>query len=510
MLMLCGLLAGCSSSNNSSTTTTAAPTTTSAPVAENTTAAPTDTTAAPSTDLPFVTLTWYYPGTEQKDVKLVEDKLQEYLTQKGLNCRVELHAIDWGAWGDQTNVMISSGENFDIMFSAGWDGYLTKVAKGAFVDISDLWKTYMPNTIAMLPQAYKDAVVVNGKTYGVPTNKDMAHTWGIIYRTDIATEVGADMTAVHSLADLGPVLEKVKAAHPDMVGIAMDKADNSNTQLDWDPICGQTVPAKLYPNKDFTVINPNSTPETLDLLHAMRDFYQKGYINTDAATLEDRRPLYNDGKCFCYTTTLKPLVAADLSKTSGFPYEQLSFTQPFITSNDAQGSINCVSVTSKNPERALMFLELMNTDPVVNNMVNFGIEGTHYQLMPDGMRNWMAGQDRNTVTYYAGADWELGNQFINLLLEGTNPDKWKLYSDMNSSATPSKALGFVFDASNVQTEIAAVTNVNQQYEASLFTGTVDPDTTLPEFLQKQKDAGLDTIIAEAQKQLDAWVTANGK
>jgi hypothetical protein len=36
---------------------------------------------------------------------------------------------------------------------------------------------------------------------------------------------------------------------------------------------------------------------------------------------------------------------------------------------------------------------------------------------------------------------------------------------------------------------------------------VDPATGIPEYVAKLKEAGLDVLIAEAQRQVDAWAAA---
>jgi len=41
-----------------------------------------------------------------------------------------------------------------------------------------------------------------------------------------------------------------------------------------------------------------------------------------------------------------------------------------------------------------------------------------------------------------------------------------------------------------------------------MTGSVDPESKLPEFIEKLKVAGIDKIIEEKQNQLDEWVAAN--
>jgi len=46
-----------------------------------------------------------------------------------------------------------------------------------------------------------------------------------------------------------------------------------------------------------------------------------------------------------------------------------------------------------------------------------------------------------------------------------------------------------------------------QYGNPLDKGLVDPSTALPEYVTQLKDAGMDKIVAEGQKQVDAWAKA---
>ncbi|WP_160725005.1 DUF3502 domain-containing protein [Bacillus sp. USDA818B3_A] len=74
----------------------------------------------------------------------------------------------------------------------------------------------------------------------------------------------------------------------------------------------------------------------------------------------------------------------------------------------------------------------------------------------------------------------------------------------NDSAVISPTFGFQFNPDPVKTEIAASTNVINQYKAPLEAGTLDLDKALPEFNKKLKPAGTDKIIAKKQKQFDEW------
>ena len=59
-----------------------------------------------------------------------------------------------------------------------------------------------------------------------------------------------------------------------------------------------------------------------------------------------------------------------------------------------------------------------------------------------------------------------------------------------------------------KSEVAAVANVMAQYVNPLLSGVVDVEQVLPEFRQKLKSAGHETIIRMKQEQLDKWLSEN--
>lgn len=68
------------------------------------------------------------------------------------------------------------------------------------------------------------------------------------------------------------------------------------------------------------------------------------------------------------------------------------------------------------------------------------------------------------------------------------------------------AYGFVFDQTNVRTEIANCKAVYDEYWMALLLGLFgeDTQTEYQNFLTKLKDAGGDKIIAEKQRQINEW------
>lgn len=463
---------------------------------------------ASATGLAPVELTWYYPGTPQKDVSKVEDALNAYLKDK-INATIKLNAIDFGVYSDKTSVMIGAGDDFDIMFTASWLGYGQNVAKGAFLDITDLLKQYCPNTMAALNPNFITGSQIDGKNYGLPTQKELAHNYGLLYRKDLADKYGIDMSTVKSWEDLEPIFAKIKQADPDVYPLAASYKTESylQTLMNLDPVGDSTTPGKLLPDGSTTVINEYATPEAKAYMELYHKWYLEGYINPNAATDKDEDADRKAGNFFTMITTLKPLVNEDYNASYGFDWAQQDITAPYVTGNDAMGSMQAISRTSKNPERALMFLELVNTDPYVNNLINFGVEGTHYVKTADNTIDYAPGLDSSTSGYAPNEGWVFGNQFINYIFKGQNPGKWQQYKDYNANATPSVIMGFQLDTEPIQTELAACANVIAQYVPTLNVGADDVDTVLPQFLQALKDAGVDKVIAEKQKQIDAWLAS---
>lgn len=74
-------------------------------------ASPNTSTQAPKTDtkdLAPVNLTWYVVGTPQKDQQVVTDAINKILKEK-INTTLTINTIDWGAYDQKMNVIVSSG-----------------------------------------------------------------------------------------------------------------------------------------------------------------------------------------------------------------------------------------------------------------------------------------------------------------------------------------------------------------------------------------------------------------
>lgn len=169
-----------------------------------------------------------------------------------------------------------------------------------------------------------------------------------------------------------------------------------------------------------------------------------------------------------------------------------------------------IPVSSKYPEKAMALMNLFYTDATVINLMSYGIEGEHYVVTDteNGVIDYPEGVDGSTTTFAPGMNFGVGNELLGYIWEGNELDIWDQMEEFNSTAQASPALGFAFDNASVANEVSACNNVLTKYAIGLEIGCVDIDTILPEFQQALKDAGIDKIIEEKQKQINEWYAAN--
>ena len=172
--------------------------------------------------------------------------------------------------------------------------------------------------------------------------------------------------------------------------------------------------------------------------------------------------------------------------------------------SDAGGDSFFIPSVCEHPEKAMQLWNLMFTDPEISNLFVNGIEGKNYTYTDDTKQ---VIQQVPESTYDVQA-WAWPNARLTPVYEGDDLDKWEQAAAFNDSARRSPALGFRFDNSSVVNELTACSNVISKYEVGLRWGVLNPDEALPKFNEELKAAGIDTIIAEKQAQLDAFLAEN--
>jgi putative aldouronate transport system substrate-binding protein len=100
-----------------------------------------------------------------------------------------------------------------------------------------------------------------------------------------------------------------------------------------------------------------------------------------------------------------------------------------------------------------------------------------------------------------------GNQFNAYYRDARQVGAWEKTKEMNDTAFPSVALGFVVDRTPIQTEIAQVTAILKEKGVPVDMGFVAFDEVAPGIIDEINAAGAQKIIDEVQRQLNEWAAA---
>lgn len=447
------------------------------------------------------------PGDASTDDCAKISEAASKITEEKFNTKVELTRVGFGSYDQQVNLTLASSEKLDLMYE--YCGNVTSaISSGQIVPITDYLDSYGSDMKSQISDSDWKCVTFNGDIYGIPANKEKATGWGFAMNKEMADATGIDYSSIKTEEELEPLLEKVKEMYPDVYPIVSNNGSMS-LMTDQDDLGGDIGSLESASGDNTTVINYYGTDEYMNEMKLRYDWAQKGLIMPDASTsTENANSLIGAGKGFGRFTNTKPGIEKEMEKEVGKEVVVLEMVKPYTTTTRVD-IVWYVPHNSEKPERAVQVLNEIYTNPDLANLFINGLEGKHYEFVDKekGIVNYPEGVNASN-TGYTSLPWAWPNETISYIWEGLDSDIWDQIQEFNKDATVSPAKGFAWDNTEVQNEVTACANVVAKYGPALECGSLDPETTIPKFLDELKAAGADTIIAEKQKQLDAWLEAN--
>ncbi|MBM7568019.1 DUF3502 domain-containing protein [Paenibacillus sacheonensis] len=468
--------------------------------AESTNAATNETASAAADTSEFVKLTWYIlaPLDPRPNETSVMKHLNEVLKEK-LNVELTFKFIDAATYAQKIKVAAASGESFDIFTDInGMLGFAQNVSSGIALPLDDLISKYGQDIVKKVPEQAWNAVTTQGKKYGIANPSAWVTSYNIAYRKDIADKYNIDYDAIHTWKDLEPTLAMLKEKEPDLVPFM----GNMNLPQTIDSIS----PMVGYSMTDGKWESAVNNTDWINLTKLKADWYQKGYLPKKVIT--DATAEFKTGR---YAVTAYHVYDKSFVKPTtdlGTPMVQsLLDEKAVVTGSSIRTVVSYISKTSKNPERAMMMLDLLYADKQVFNEFCYGVEGQDW--------NYVSGQgtDNPTVKTQDQLGWAIWHPFIGSLWDQW-PSNWNSQEVLDGlkgaidKAEYSPFAGFVFDSTPVKKEMAQIDAL--QAETNSIYMSKDVDGKIKEFQDKANKAGLDKVLAEIDKQVTAWKAANGQ
>lgn len=455
-----------------------------------------------------VELVWYQVGDTQKDAQMVIDKVNEYIVDK-IGVKLKVNYVGWGDYNQKMQVIINTGDKWDMCFTSSWtNDYLQNVTKGAFLDLDDLLKKEGKGVYDAVDPKFWDAAKVDGKIYGVPSEKEIGNSPMWVFTKEYVDKYNIPYQDIHTLEDLEPWLELIKKNEPDVVPLYLTRDYTAPTYFDkiQDPVGIE------YGDDSLTVKNVFDTEKMKSTLDTMRKYYKAGYINKDAATTSDDKSI----KRFVTKGDGQPYAELIWGKDLGYEVVASEIMDTQITNASARGALTAINKNSEHPEKAMELINLINTDQYLRNLLNYGIEGVHWDKVPVDKSELAAAEGKPYIYEYKAKlneekrkdysvpYWVQGGLFNTYVLDNEPIDKWATFKQFNDDAEEAPTFGFDFDLSPVSTQVAGFRNILDEFGKALYTGSVEPSEYISQMEKKFKATGIDDVIAEMQKQIDAW------
>lgn len=447
------------------------------------------------------TLIYYVPGNAQPDEALVEDAINAITVEK-IGAKIDLNFIDFSAWTEKMNNKLAANEYFDLSCGYGLN-WFNLVDNGCTLPLNELLDKEAPKLKESVPDYMWEQAKFDGQIQFVPNEQIAYSNTGIVIRKDLADEFGLNLDEIEVVSDLMPFWDFVLEKHPDVFPFRMSNASHfyADVHNKWTTSDGWHTSLLFYDRESKTL---KSTPEfyTKEVAEFAYELGEKGYFRKDRAIGDDSADRAV-GRYASWVDWIKPGGESQLKNSyGGYDYITKVLSPKYTMGIETALATNTfVSAYTEHPEKAIKFIELLNTDKEVYNLMTFGIEGKHYKFVDEHHIK----ADKNSG-YFTDTGWAFGCQWNAHLQEGQALDSWETTKRINDESEKSPLMGLHVDTSDITLELNQCEKVQQKYLVSMINRAVgDPDTYWDDYIKELKAAGIDKVKECYQKQIDEFL-----
>ena len=452
----------------------------------------------------IITLDWYMPGAnDAEDSLMVWEAMNEYLAQFGLY--INIVSLGWDELADMNELRLATGDALDIAYT--WHGRFPNLARrGLLLDMSPWLEAHGRDLLDKFGDDFVSRMrFTDGGIYMMPgTGTALTPTIHFAFNADMVDQLGITLPARMTHAELADFLRTVKddVRYP-MIGAPGQLATSAQP---FHYIAADTFGFDVYGDDPLTVRNVYELETTRENFRQIRIMTQEGlmYLPEGIGATQYAAALGHDewlGSMQVYSGSNRSRESLS-NQFDGLRLYTVQLYQPFGTGVNFEGNI--IGSRTNNPDATVHFIYLLQTDETLNNFIAWGIEGIHWQRNADGYAEYLPQGDAN----FNRGPWQFGlNQFVRTP-PAAYPDIEAEYAAINAAFHIPPSMGFIFDPTGLEAQLAAVSNILDEFRQPLSFGLVaDVDAQLDTINTRIELAGGNEIIAEMQRQFDAWLAS---
>ena len=495
------------------------------------------------------------PALEQKTIQLMitgagkqanSDKVwaafNEQLQQYVPNTTVEFIDVSFDEYSEKFSQVLASGEGVDL----AWTGWLINkpqnIADGNLMPLDDLLAEYGQGIVDILGEnvveIHRNAD--DGKLYYLPSWQGLVgdrRGWLVV--TEIA-ELAGDTWIEDTEAALNKWRNNYSEGTEAFQAV-LDQATkylaaakeagklgagiNTGRVFGWsmyngtrsNPGVGGSEIGIPFEDNTFTVIDGVASEHYKLYAKTMADWYKEGYIRSDIMSVDTSTltlPKNGEITDTTYVFSCDPYLteadqdAATADAGMDMTYLPVEENASLILGGDTSYAI---PYCADEPERAMMVLNAIYSQPDLYNTLIYGIEGEDYTKNADGtITTSYVGASPTADDSYGIQRWIIGSCKNALINNGTDPNYYADLEALEETARVNPFLNFTFDRTNVEGICASILNVYYEYGPQLDNGVAGDnwEELYNNYMAARKDAGIEELVTEFQNQLNAYIEAN--
>lgn len=446
-----------------------------------------------------VDLVMYLIGTEPEDMDKV---LEEFNRISEAELNTTLH-IEWIGWGDFTNeypILLSSGEQVDLVYAANWLDFYENAQRGAFLPLESMLSKYAPQSYKNMSQEVRRDVTVGEHIYAVPSNYTTYNAYGPMIRQDYLDKYEiSEIKSFDAYMDFCMLIGKNENIDP--TGLCSSGIELDDLYLfgeGYYPLTGST--GSLYwvdlNDEKKTVYFESECPVMEKFLKNAEKWYKSGcwssnvLASKDETMLETKRAV---SRVHNYDAWL-----GESGKDNDLELKYFNIANPIYKKSANQDAM-AIPVSSKNPERALMLLEKIKNDEKYYMILTYGIEGYNYELAENGKISFLNDTYGNEPGTWGFRDEKYYKN--NAVLSDS---ALALRDELAEEAEENPMPGFYLDISEIEKEYGNIDYVSRLYFDTLVLGYVSYDEGMKELSENLVREGNDIIKENLQNQVNKY------
>lgn len=452
-------------------------------------------------EIPTITICTVNSTSEQANERI--SKVVSRITREKLGCNVEIIGWSMDKYEQQLSYLYLSRQMPDIFAAFELTNFERWIDKGAVLPMEELILPYKEGLDEYVLEKEWLITTLNGHLYGIPSSITENKCMGFVFRRDICEELGIDWRAVKSMDDLHEMLLEVKKAYPDM-DMIVPHSGKIIPNVGQDRLNNNLGVLLERGQKELKTENLYASDYFECLCKRMKQWNEEGlFMNRAYAGTENRQNYIATGQGFGSFLNLSEVSLYNIGRYVNYDIAAVQLA-PRVMDSDSCNMVWCIGRDSKEPELAMEVLNLMFMDYEISKILTYGEEGVDYSQVNSRFVTACSQKSEEGAELWRTTEWAwpVSVPIERWMVNGEDLVQYIEFWD--EPVIESSAMGFLFDASKVRTEVDACQAVINKYENPLLCGELDPETAIPMFLEELDRAGIQQVIQEKQRQLDLF------